>query len=88
MINVEVHKDEGESTLNLIRRFSRRVTGAGVIQGMRNRRYRTRAQSDLVRRKHTLKSIARREEVRELIKLGKMIEQTGPRKGKGGPKKK
>ena len=86
IINAEVHKDEGESTLNLIRRFSRRVTGAGVIQRMRGRRYRSRPESSIVRRKHTLKTIARREEVKELIKLGKMIEQVGPRKGKGGKK--
>jgi len=80
MINAEVQKNEGETTLNLIRRFSKRVQGSGLIQNMRSRRYRVREESQAVRRKHALKVIARRAEVQELIKLGKMVEQV-PKKG-------
>ena len=83
MINAEVQKNDGETTLNLIRRFSKRVQGAGLIQNMRNRRYYTRVQSEAVKRKHTLQMIKRREEVHELIKLGKLTEER-PKKGKGG----
>lgn len=83
--NAEVSKNEGESEVNLIRRFSKRVQGVGLIQGLRKRRYYARTKSTSVRRKQTLKVIKRRENVQELIKLGKMLERT-PR-GRG-PKRK
>jgi len=76
IVNAEVEKNEGETTINLIRRFSRRVQGARLIQAVRGRRYFARGKSRDVRRKHTLKVIKRREEVTELIKLGKMLERT------------
>jgi ribosomal protein S21 len=81
MINAEVEKNDGETTLSLIRRFSKRVQGAGLIQEMRSRRYFERPQSGAVRRKHTLASLKRREHIMELIKLGKMPEQA-PRRGR------
>lgn len=74
-INAEVTKNDGENPVNLIRRFSKRVQGTGLIQGTRKRRYFSRTKSAQVRRKQTLKVIKRREEVRELIKLGKMPEK-------------
>ncbi len=75
-VNAEVEKNDGESTVNLIRRFTKRVQGSRLIQNIRGRRYHTRDKSKEVRRKHTLKVIKRRENVAELIKLGKMIEKT------------
>lgn len=79
--NAEVTKNEGENDVNLIRRFSKRVQGSGLIPRMRGKRYFERPRSPLVRRKKTLKVIKRRAEVQELIKLGKMIET--PRRGRG-----
>lgn len=81
-INAEVQKNDNETTVNLIRRFSKRVQGSGLIQNMRNRRYYSRTKSGQVKRKQTLKVIKRREEVQELIKLGKMLERAprGPRR--------
>ncbi|MEI7720030.1 MAG: hypothetical protein WCI89_02375 [bacterium] len=81
-INAEVQKMDAETSVNLIRRFTKRVQGAGLIQRMRNRRYYARVKSSEVRRKQTLKVIARRENVQELIKLGKLVERTtrGPRR--------
>ncbi|MDO8548505.1 MAG: 30S ribosomal protein S21, partial [bacterium] len=80
--NAEVTKNEGESAINLVRRFSKRVQGAGLIQRMRSRRYYSRVKSPSVRRKQALKVLRRREEVQELIKLGKMEVRTtrGPRR--------
>lgn len=80
--NAEVVKNEGENDISLIRRFSKRVQGTGLIQGTRRRRYHSRSKSPAVRRKQTLKVIKRREEVHELIKLGKMELRTtrGPRR--------
>lgn len=81
-VNAEVQKNEGESAVNLIRRFSKRVQGAQVIPRMRGRRYYARIKSGNVVRKQTLKVLKRREEVQELIKLGKMEVRTtrGPRR--------
>lgn len=82
-VNAQVEKNEGESAVNLIRRFSKRVQGAGLIQRVRGNRYYTRVKSREVRKKQTLKVLKRREEVAELIKLGKMLERTpgkGPRR--------
>lgn len=76
-INAEVHKNEAENDINLIRRFSKRVQGVGLIQGVRKRRYYARTKSAGVRRKQTLKVIARRAHVQEQIKLGKMEPRTG-----------
>lgn len=78
--NAEVSKNEGESTINLIRRFSKRVQGAGVISRVRTRRYFARPKSKAVAKKGALKRLTRREEVAELIKLGKMLEK--PVRGK------
>ena len=77
----EVTKNDGENDLNIIRRFQKRVQGAGIIQRMRSNRYHTRIKSSNVRRKQTLKVIKRRAEVQELIKLGKM-EIRQPRGGR------
>jgi ribosomal protein S21 len=81
-INAEVSKADNESPVNLIRRFSKRVQGSGIIPRMRSRRYHSRVKSREVRKKQTLKVIRRREEVQELIKLGKMLERPtrGPRR--------
>ncbi len=78
--NAEVTKNEGESAINLIRRFSKRVQGAGVIPRIRANRYHSRQKSKAVQRKGALKRISRRDEVAELIKLGKMLEK--PARGK------
>jgi len=77
MINIEVVKTEGENTLNLIRRFSKRVQSSGIIKRVRSLRYHGRPMSTFVKRKKTLKSLKRREEIQELIKLGKVVERTG-----------
>lgn len=75
-VNAEVQKTDSETPVNLIRRFSKRVQGTGLIPRMRSRRYYARVKSREVRRKQTLKVIKRREEVHELIKLGKMEVRT------------
>ncbi|HEX8993706.1 MAG TPA: hypothetical protein VF803_00450, partial [Candidatus Paceibacterota bacterium] len=69
-------------TLSLIRRFSKRVQGTGLIQKVRGERYHSRDKSRNVKRVQKLKVIARREEVMELIKLGKMQEQAPRQRGR------
>ena len=81
IVNAEVVKNDGETAVNLIRRFSKRVQGVGLIKEMRGRRYYSRVKSREVKRKHALKVLKRREEITELIKLGKMPEKK-PRMGR------
>jgi len=75
-INVEVSKNGTENNLSLLRRFTKRVQGAGVLPRLRGKRYASRKASDYVRKKKTLKKLARQAEVKELIKMGKMTAHT------------
>lgn len=79
MINAEVSKSGNESPLAVIRKFSRRVQGTGLIQRARKRRYFERPASKAVSKKRALKRIKRREEHRRLVKEGKIAE-TAPRR--------
>lgn len=76
MINAEVVKTGNENNLNIIRRFTKKVQGSGVLPRVRSIRYATRKLSTYVKKKKTLKVLKRREEVAELIKMGKMNEYT------------
>lgn len=76
MINAEVVKTGNENNLNIIRRFTKKVQGSGVLPRVRSLRYATRKLSPYVKQKKTLKVIRRREEIAELIKMGKMSEYT------------
>lgn len=71
-INVEVTKNGNDNNLGLIRKFTKRVQGSGILSRLRSRRYSSRKQSEYVKKKKTLKRLAARERVKELIKLGKM----------------
>lgn len=85
MINAEVQKSGSESALSVIRKFSRRVQGTGLIKHSRDRRYFVRATSKTVQKKRALKRLKRRETYHEMVKEGKIIEQA-PRRGRGGPR--
>lgn len=71
-INVEVEKSGNETSASLLRRFSKRVQGAGIIQRVKGGRYKERSQSKYKTKIKTLSTIKRRKEVEKLIKLGKM----------------
>ena len=80
MLNVEVVKTGNENSLNLIRRFTKRVQGSGILPRVRSIRYSSRKASEYVKKKKTLKALKRREEVALLIKMGKMSEYTRGKK--------
>ena len=69
---VEVRRSKNESAASLIRRFSRRASGLGIVRTMRNKRYYDRPRSKNVEHKRSLISLARREKYHELVKLGKI----------------
>jgi ribosomal protein S21 len=74
MINVEVQRNNNESPVNVLKRFTKRVQGAGVLNRVRGLRYAKRSESPYVKKKRTLKTIRRRKERDTLIKMGKISE--------------
>ena len=73
--NVEVTKNTNENNLGLIRRFTKRVQGSGVLPRLRGRRYSKRALSPYVRKKKTLARIEEQTALAELVKMGKAPEK-------------
>lgn len=74
MLNVAVEKQGTENNAGIIRRFTKRVQEAGILRRVRSIRYEERGQSDYVKKKKTLKSLRKKEQIQELIKLGKSPE--------------
>ncbi len=72
---VEVEKTGNESTLALLRRFSKRVQGAGILSRVRGRRYKARKESRLKRKVSALKMMDKRLAFERLAKLGKLPEK-------------
>lgn len=72
MIGVEVKKSAGESNANLLRRFSKRVQGAGLVKQARGLRFATRAQSPLKKKLSALHRLEKRVEMEHLKKTGKI----------------
>ena len=69
---VQVEKNQSETNINLIRRFTKRAQSVGVIQKVRSLRYRKRGTSKFSQKKQALKVLERREKIFRLIKLGKL----------------
>ena len=83
-IRVEVRRGKNESSTALIRRFTRRAQGLGLVREVRNNRYWQRIKSKNVGHKRALISKARRENYNELVKLGKIDPAGRKTRGKGG----
>jgi ribosomal protein S21 len=79
-INVQVEKNNNESSANVIRRFTKRVQGAGIIPKVRAGRYYARVKSENVQRVAKLKKLAKKVTYEKLLKLGKIPEQRGFRR--------
>ena len=69
---MEVSKSGTDNNLGLIRKFTKRVQGSGILSRLRGRRYSQRKISEYVKKKKTLKKLTERGRIRELIKMGKM----------------
>ncbi len=80
---VKVKRGKNESSAALIRRFSRRAQGLGLIREVRDRRYFERAKSKNVHHKRAMVSKERSEKYQELVKLGKIDPAARRTKGKG-----
>ncbi len=74
MINVEVTKGAAENNGSLLKKFTRRVQGAGILPRVRSIRYSKRGESRYTRKKRTLKVLNRRSEAELMAKLGKTLQ--------------
>lgn len=72
MINIEVTRNSNENSLSVIRRFTKRVQGAGILPRVRSIRYNSRPTTKFTRKKRALKSIVKRAKYEELSKLGRL----------------
>lgn len=79
-INVQVEKNNNESSANVIRRFTKRVQAAGIIKKVRDSRYHDRVKSSNVKRMAKLKKLGKKEVYEKLLKLGKIKEQKSYRR--------
>ncbi len=79
-INVQVEKNNNESSANVIRRFTKRVQGSGILRKVRDGRYYSREKSDNVNRMAKLKKLGKKETYEKLLKLGKIAEQKSYRR--------
>jgi hypothetical protein len=76
MINVEVTKSANENNIGIIKRFTKKVQGSGILPKVRSLRYASRDLSFYKNKKNTLKNLKRKAEIMELIKMGKMADKT------------
>ncbi|MAF59321.1 MAG: 30S ribosomal protein S21 [Candidatus Pacebacteria bacterium] len=80
MINVEVVKNGTENSTSLIRRFTKRMQGSGILPRMRKNRFYTRPASQFLKQKRAVRKIERREKYEEMVKQGKVVERTHRRR--------
>ncbi|MFH1472830.1 MAG: hypothetical protein ABIF06_00225 [bacterium] len=73
-VNVEVTKGPNENNLSVLRRFTKRVQGAGILPKVRSKRYSDRNRSENVKKAKTLTKLKKRTEITQLIKEGKIVE--------------
>jgi len=75
MINVEVVKNSNENTGSVMRRFTKKMQGSGVLKRVRKLRYYKRNTSMAKRKKELLLKLKRQERYQELLKLGLLKEK-------------
>ena len=78
--NVQVEKNQNESSANVIRRFTKRVQGSGIIPRVRKNRYYIRIKSENVRKTARLKKLDKKIIYEKQLKLGKIQERVGRRR--------
>ncbi len=73
--NIELQKNPNESNTSLLRRFTKRVQGSGILPRVRSIRYSGRVLSSYKVKMQKLSSLSKKAEIEELIKMGKMAER-------------
>lgn len=73
--NVKVEKQGGENNTTLIRRFTKRVQGSGILPRVKSIRFRNRPVSETKKKQQALKRLQKMKEREIMIKLGKIQER-------------
>ncbi len=74
-INIEISKNSNESNASMLRRFTKKVQGSGVLPRVRSIRYAKRELSSYKTKVQRLASISKKAEIEELIRMGKMADR-------------
>ncbi len=74
--NIELQKNPSENNASLLRRFTKKVQGSGILPRVRSIRYSGRMLSPYKVKMQKLSKLTRKSEIDELIKMGKMTERT------------
>ena len=74
-INIEIEKNSNESNASMLRRFTKKVQGSGVLPRIRSIRYSKRKLSPYKVKMQRLSSIALKKDIEELIRMGKMADR-------------
>ncbi len=74
-INIEIEKNNNESNASMLRRFTKKVQGSGVLPRVRSIRYAKRKLSPYKVKVQRLNSISKKTEIEELIRMGKMADR-------------
>jgi ribosomal protein S21 len=69
---IEIKKNENESTINLIRRFTKKVQVSGILKRVRQLRFRNRPKSELRKKEEAIKKAKTKKRMDYLRKLGKI----------------
>jgi len=69
---IKVIRKKQETTLNLLKRFSRKVKESGHVASFKNRQFKHRKKSDLKKKNEALKKAQKKEKTKKLYKLGKI----------------
>ncbi len=72
MIVIEVDKNPNENTVTLLRRFTKKVQGAKILNAIRDKKHATRPMSKLRKKRHLLKSLETAAHYEKMKKLGKL----------------
>ena len=76
--NIKVEKQNNENNTSLVRRFTKRVQGSGMLVRAKSIRFRKRPISKSKQKQQILRSIEKRKEREKLVKLGKLPDRSLP----------
>lgn len=69
---LKVTRKKQETTLNLLKRFTRKIKQSGQISRFKKNQFKQREKSDLKKKKEALKRLSKKEKLIMLYKLGKI----------------
>ncbi len=72
---MKVKANKAENSTNLIRRFGKRVQGAGILSKAKSLRFKDREMSSYVKKKNKLRSIKKRAKIEKMLKMGQVLKK-------------